>query len=247
MKKLIQAAVFSIIFAVANSAAAQVYKCTFVDKDSHQNKVIYTDAPCAMTSKQTLTDIQTASQLNAQNQQTIPVAQENSVDQAVTRAVLSRDFKLAKALATTKEHWRLIAVAEGEAPSNIEEAPQQQVAQNNECDLAKNDFESVSRTSWRDRDLVAAKKSIMYVACGVPESVQQPIYVAQGYGGIQSARWIAPYAYGWQRPYQHGDSNHHTNTGSNVSLSYRSKHVGLNVGSFGQQNSRYIQQTNSAW
>ncbi len=105
----------------------------------------------------------------------------------MTNAVLSRDFKLAKSLATTKEHWRLIAIAEGEAVAQplIAANTHPTASREDECAEAKYNFESVSRTSWRDKDLVAAKKSVMHVACGVPEPVQnQPIFVGRTFGGL---------------------------------------------------------------
>jgi hypothetical protein len=253
MKKCVQVAVLLVTFSFANNAAAQVYKCTFADKDSRQNKVVYTDTPCGKTGKQTLTDIQVKSALGEQNLQTAKLAQANALDEVVTRAVLKRDFKLAKSLATSKEHWRLIAIAEGEAP--VQTAPVLVVQNNdNTCDEAKLDFESVSRTSWRDKELVAAKKSMMYVACGVPEPVQQPIYVAR-YGGVQSTRWVAPYyaaPHGGHRPHHynnqsgnnhHGNHHNHANAVRGLSVSYKSKHFGVNVGGIDRHSTSTRQQT----
>ncbi len=39
-------------------AFAQVYKCTFKDEATRQNKVVYSDSPCGKAEKQTLTAIQ---------------------------------------------------------------------------------------------------------------------------------------------------------------------------------------------
>jgi hypothetical protein len=256
MKKCVQVAVLSITSAItftfSNNAAAQVYKCTFADKDSRQNKVVYTDTLCGKTGKQTLTDIQVKSPLGEQNLQTAKLAQTNALDEVVTRAVLRRDFKLAKSLATSKEHWRLIAIAEGEAPvqPSVQAVPVLIVQNNdNACDEAKLDFESVSRTSWRDKELVATKRSMMYVACGVPEPVQQPIYVAR-YGGLSSERWVAPYyaaPHGGHRPHHynnhHGNHHNHANAVRGLSLSYKSKHFGVNVGGFDRHSTSTRQQT----
>ena len=239
-------------FLLATQANAQVYKCTFIDNVTRQNKVVYTDSPCGKAQKQTLTAIQDKSQMTAQTAQTTQLAQTNAVDSAVTRAVLSRDFKLAKSLATTKEHWRLLAIAEGEAPlqpltlANI----QPEMSRADECAQAKDNFESVSRTSWRDKDLVGAKKSVMYVACGVPEPVQnRPIFVSQTYGGYGSLYNGRQYYPNHAVPHQarsHGAIGHHTypvnhhfygidQTGSSASLSYKSKHFGIHVNSINER------------
>ncbi len=237
-------------FLFASHVNAQVYKCTFVDDATRQNKVVYTDSPCHQAQKQTLTAIQTKSPpLSAQALQTVQLAQASAVDSAVTRAVLNQDFKLAKSLATTKEHWRLISIAEGEAaPQPLTVVNSQPiVSQVEECAQAKYDFESVSRTSWRDKDLVAEKKSVMHVTCGVPEPVvNRPLFVGQtfggfgGYGSLNSGRWHHPN----HIPHQirlHGDVHHHarphenrhyygrSHTSSGASLSYKSKHFGINV------------------
>lgn len=227
-------------FLLTTHVNAQVYKCAYVDDVTRQNKVVYTDSPCGKAQKQTLTAIQVKSTLNAQ------LMQAAALDSAVTRAVFKRDFKLAKSLATTKEHWRLIAIAEGEAPSQplILAYNEPEVSRIDECAQAKDNFELVSRISWRDKDLVAAKKSVMYVACGVPEPVQnRPIFIGQTYGGLSAGRWYQP---NHAMPYQtrpHDGVGHHAYpvnnhyhgrnyTGSSgVSLNYKSKHFGIQVDS----------------
>lgn len=242
-------------FLFTSHVNAQVYKCTFVDDATRQSKVVYTDSPCHQAQKQTLTAIQTKSPpLSAQALQTAQLAQlaqASAIDSAVTRAVLNQDFKLAKSLATTKEHWRLIAIAESEVAPEILVVVKNQpeVSTADECAQAKYDFESVSRTSWRDKDLVAAKKSVMYVACGVPEPVQnRPIFVGQtfggfgGYGSLYSGRWHHPNHIPHQiRPHDgvhhhaHPHENRHyygrSHTSSGASLNYKSKHFGINVNS----------------
>jgi hypothetical protein len=225
---------------------AQVYKCISVDDVTRQSKVVYTDSPCHQAQKQTLTAIQTkSSPLSAQAIQAAQLAQASAVDSAVTRAVLNQDFKLAKSLAVTKEHWRLITIAEGEAtPQPVIVATNQAVfSPEDECAQAKDNFEFVSRTSWRDKDLVAAKKSVMYVTCGVPEpAVNRPIFVGQAYGSLNTGHW-RPHNY---VPHQarHYDGighhayplAHHTHYGRShawggASLSYKSKHFGINFNS----------------
>ena len=238
----------------ATIANAQVYKCTSVDGVTRQHKVVYSDAACGKAEKQTLTAIQAKSQFNIQTSQisqATQLVQANAINSAVTRAVLNQDFKLAKSLAISKEHWRLIAIAEGEAAPQplIVANSRPEISRADECAQAKDNFESVSRTSWRDKDLVSAKKSVMYVACGVPEPVQnRPIFIGHtygGYGGYGSLynghRYQASHAVPHQaRPhesvgYHAYPINHHFHgrdqTGSNASLSYKSKHFGFSVNS----------------
>jgi hypothetical protein len=234
----------------ASLAFAQVYKCTFKDEVTRQNKVVYSDSPCGKAEKQTLTAIQAKSQSNIQAQQTTQLAQANALDLAVTNAVLGRDFKLAKSLATTKEHWRLIAIAESEAAPQVLTVANSQpvVSREVECAQATHDFDYVSSTSWRDRELVAAKKSVMYATCGVSEPVvTRPFFVGQtfgglNYGGLNTGRWPhRNHVNNQVRPY-HGVSHHnhpqmyrHHNGRSQAwggaSLNYRSKHFGINVNS----------------
>jgi hypothetical protein len=231
---------------VPSLAFAQVYKCTFKDEVTHQNKVVYSDSPCGKAEKQTLTGIQAKSQSNIQAQQTKQLAQANALDLAVTNAVLGRDFKLAKSLATTKEHWRLIAIAEGEtAPHVLTVANSQPVVSREvECAQATYDFDHVSSTSWRDRDLVAAKKSVMYAACGVSEPVvNRPLLVGQtfgglNYGGPNTGRWPHRNYLPHQASVRHHNPpqmyRHHNGRNqawSGASLNYRSKHFGINVNS----------------
>ncbi len=130
-------------FLFTSHVNAQVYKCTYVDDATRQNKVVYSDSPCGKAEKQTLTAIQTKSPpLSVQALQTAQLAQASAVDSAVTRAVLNQDFKLAKSLATTKEHWRLIAIAEEEAaPQPVIVVSNQAVfSPEDECAQAKDNF-----------------------------------------------------------------------------------------------------------
>jgi hypothetical protein len=230
----------------ASSTYAGVYKCTIWDKETKQNKVVYTDVQCAKSSKQTPTEIQVASSNKVSTRDIFSNnVRSDTVDQQVTRAVLNQDFKLAKSLAATKEHWRLIAIAEGESATPVTTVKTEQplfvqTNQENACEEARGDFEKTSRLYWRDRDLVATKKSMMFAACGVPEPLQsQPILV-----GI-------PYGIGWVRPhYNHHRPNHHytngyehqhnsVHNGGSLSLDYRSKQFGLQVNSARQNAASY--------
>lgn len=243
-------------FLLTTNVNAEVYKCTFVDNNTRQNKVVYSDVPCAKSEKQTLTAIQLKSQLTvpapnlAQTQaQKTPLAtqlaQAAAVDAALTRAVLNRDFKLAKSLAATKEHWRLIAIAEDEAALQPVIVTNNQAAllREAECAQSKDNFEIVSRTSWRDKDLVAAKKSVMYVACGLPEPVQNPpIFVGRTFGGLHSGLWYHPNHAVPHQAWPHRGVGQHTYpvdhryhsrhlTDDSASLSYKNKHFSINADS----------------
>jgi hypothetical protein len=220
----------------ANAAQAQVFKCSYVDKASRQTKTIYTDEPCTKTSKQTLVEFKAKPQQTAKNTQQnqspvnqTPVnqsanqeASNAALDNAVTQAVLNKNFELAKSLAVTKEHWRLIAVASQPAPVKAAVEPVQ-VAANNPCEDATKEFDYTSRVNWRDSDLIAAKKSIMYAACGINEPAQPVIigYAPYGYsyGGIRTTRWVPPAAYP-----QHDRWHHHPN-GNNTGGYYGNNQV----------------------
>jgi hypothetical protein len=227
-----------VLIIFASNAYAGVYKCTFWDERTKQSKVVYTDVQCAKSSKQTLTEIQATSSSKVSTRDIFSnnVPSDNA-DQLVTRAVLNRDFKLAKSLATTKEHWRLIAIAEGTPATTVktEQPLFVQTNQENACEEARGDFETTSRLYWRDTDLVATKKSMMFAACGVPEPVQsQPILVGVPYG------WGRPH-FNHHGPYHHtyGHEHHHNRVHNGASLSYRSKHIGLQINSVSQHSASY--------
>jgi hypothetical protein len=238
--QLLSGIVFLIGSFVCSHATAEVYKCTSFDKKTGQKKTSYTDAACADSAKQTLIEIQETSNL-ADN---VPLTDDAELDLRVSRAVLKHDFKLAKSLAMTKEHWRLISMAEGTERQQVRTVATSPVViarstRQDECTLARNDFEFTSRTQWRHKDSIAAKKSIMYAACGIsdPEYRSRPIVLVQPYGGvIQSSRWVAPRAY--HRPYNKYHGKHdlrHSHNRSGLSLYYKSKHFGLDVKSFRSQ------------
>lgn len=245
-------------FLLTTHVNAEVYKCTFEDNATSKTKVVYSDEPCSKSERQTLTTIQLKSPLTApdpnlaqvQTLQTPPTQLEQAeLDAAVTRAVLNRDFKLAKMLAVTKEHQRLIAVAEDKTvlPSEIVAHNQAVVAREVECAQAKDNFEVVSRTSWRDKDLVAAKKSIMYVACGIAEPVQnRPVFVGRAYrgfgasGSLHSGRWYHPHHVAPHQARPHRGIGHPAfpinrhyyggnHTGGSANLSYKNKHFSINA------------------
>lgn len=248
----------------ANSVGAQVYKCTFIDKNTHQTNVVYTDASCGNADKQSLTIIQThtlnQSKVSANNlpQDKLTATEtEAQLDNAVNQAVLGKNFAYAKSIAKTKEQWRLIALSEKVAePANVPNTSEP-TASNNDCKNARDDFESASRLSWRDDDLKAAKKSSMFAACGVAEpQPAQTILVNRSYhnhhnylqnnggynhGGIQSGHWVAPDA---NYPHNPNQTIHmaHDAQAEQVSTSFHlnitGKHFGVQASSFEQQNLR---------
>jgi hypothetical protein len=248
----------------ATNVSAQVYKCRYVDKAGHQTKVVYTDEPCSIGSKQTTANIQ-AKPIKVAQQNQLSAAQESSdaLDNAVTQAVLNKNFELAKSLAVTKEHWRLIAVANQPAPAKpaLEAVEPAQVVANNPCEDATKEFDYTSRVHWRDDDLIAAKKSIMYAACGVPEPApSQPVYIGQSYGYpypvIISNRWVPngrPHHNPWRHPTSNDQfrpnahdwrGNGHNNgqrAPEGLSVNIRSNRFGLQVGGYNQHSSRYNQ------
>lgn len=238
--QLIRSLVFLIGTALVNHATADVYKCTSFDRQSNQQQIVYTDTPCEERDKQTLISVQT-NPINAAE------ADDSTLDVKVARAVLKRDFQLAKSLATTKEHWRLISMAEGEPQTSVRTAPivAAQTQLRDDCAIARDDFESTSRTRWRDKDLIATKKSMMFAACGVAETVEQPSVVVVGnpYGHVQSRRWVGT-PYGpviHHQPYQKHHSNH-INSGGGLSIDYKSKHLGVRAQSGGIQKHTDIRQ-----
>lgn len=188
-------------FLCAPDAAAQVYKCTSFDKATQQNKTVYTDEPCAKSAKQSLTHIQAQTRLPAnQAPADETLAEKNaSLDKAVTEALLNKNFALAQSLAQTKEHWRMIAVAQKANPPVTLATTQytNQNAQLNACAQAKSDYEYTARTDWRDNALVAMKKDEMDAVCGgaSPQVVQNSVigggqFYNYPYGGVGASRWI---------------------------------------------------------
>lgn len=236
---------------VSHHAFAEVYKCTSSIKSSTHKSVVYTDIPC----KQSAGHVQTVTQakLKLANSYSSTSSEASNIDLLVSRAVLNREFALAKSLAKTKEHWRLISLAEGRhtVSSKPVAAPIVIVkdTSRNDCVVARRDFESTSRTRWRQKRLVAAKKSAMFAACGVAEPVQQyrPIVVGQTYGGVHSSRWVAP-GYGrkvYHRPYAQHHKKHrfqHVRNKSGLFINYKSKHFGLRAQSSGIQQHTDIRQ-----
>lgn len=240
--QLVNSVVFLMGTLIASHAVADVYKCASIDSQSNQEQIVYTDTPCDDQVKQTLISVQTKP-VNAPE-----INHDSTLDVSVAQAVLKRDFQLAKSLATTKEHWRLISMAEGEAQTSVRTAPiviaQPEIR--DACADARNDFESTSRTRWRDKDLIATKKSMMFAACGVAETVEQTgtVIVGNPYGQIQSRRWIGT-PYGpviYHQPYHKKYHSNRINSGGGLSIDYKNKHIGVRAQSGGLQKQTDIRQ-----
>ena len=213
----------------AGNASAQVYKCTSVDSKTQQNKTVYTDVPCAKSAKQFLTNIQPRARLPANQQSSLAnTAQSDSnaaLDKAVTHALLDKNFALAQSLAQTKEHWRLIAIAQKNSAPEIASVNSynNQNAQLNACAAEKNDYALAARVDWRDDALIAIKKDEMDAICGGGLPVQSSV-VSMGqiysypYGGIGAPRWRGANYYHGMRPnnqYGHRSDERETSPHSN--------------------------------
>ncbi len=127
-------ALFFLMLIIFNQANATIYKCTIIDpldkymeseSNANKEKTVYSDEPCDDNAKQNIVVIQPSS-----IQSTPQSNSQQDLDSLVTQAVLKQDFTTAKRLATTKGHWRLIAIAEGNARV-IAQLPTQQVIVNN--------------------------------------------------------------------------------------------------------------------
>lgn len=184
---------------ISSGAFAEVYKCTVLDADTHKSTVTYSDAPCAKSAQQTVTDIPVAGTAP-------PVPTQTQTDLRVKQAILNGDFDQAKSLATTSAHWQSIATAEAQAKAAASEPVLAAEPDNNsraDCVNAQAAFDYAVRNQWRDRELVAAKKSIMQAACGVGVDATQasPLVVESPYAGIRHTRQILfPYGYGQVGP-----------------------------------------------
>lgn len=247
---LLRVTTFLMLTVVTSYAQAEVYKCTSSVKQSSHNNVVYSDTPCNLSAGNAQTFTQT--KLKLVDSDFVTNVDAADIDLLVSRAVLNGEFALAKSLAQTKEHWRLISLAEGRTIVSTKPIAPVIIVKGtarNECAIARNDFESTSRTKWRQKRLIAAKKSSMYAACGIAEPMLQnrPIVIGQSYGGIQSSRWIAP-SYGrvvYHRPYgKHYKKHHsqHAQSKNGFSLHYKSKHFGLRAQSLATKKHTDIRQ-----
>ena len=219
---------------------AQVYKCTSFDSRNNKESTVYTDTPCGGQHQQTVINLPVK-----------PIAtvspDQSSLDLRIAQAVLDQDFALAKSLATSKEHWRLISMAEGKQLT-VKTAPvvTNQIVADNACTAARNAYESAASARWPDEALISIKKSSMYAACGVTDPIDQNsvIVVGNRNGGIQSSRWIGlPYGpIVYNRPHFNKHHSHRINGGGGLSINYQNKHFGVRAQSGGLQKQTDIRQ-----
>jgi hypothetical protein len=243
----------------ANSGFAQVYKCTAIDANSQQAKVAYSDMPCDKTAKQSATDITELAKNSVKNQTVKYTSAE--LDNAVTQAVLNKNFVLAKSLAKTKEHWRLIAITESASQTAPMAARDQannvaQSSADNACERAQQDYDSTYRLYWRDKELIAAKKSVMFATCGVPENeiyaepvIYRPVIVVQPYARPYHAHKGHNYDqnYGADSYYNPAQAYHRplpmvnrsTGLQASASIGFRSKNFNVQATSFEEQSTHH--------
>lgn len=233
--------ILPVVMLATGHANAQVYKCTSFDSLNNKEITIYTDSPCGEQLKQTVINVSVKTNATVSPDQ-------SSLDLRVAQAVLDQDFALAKSLATSKEHWRLISMAEGKQQLTVNTAPivTNQIAAQNDCTAARNAYESAASARWPDEALITIKKSSMYAACGVAEPVDQNsvIVVGNRYGGIQSSRWIGT-PYGpivYHRPRFNRHHSRHDYDGGGLSINYQSKHFGVRAKTGGLQRQTDIRQ-----
>ena len=233
--------VFPVVMFATGNASAQVYKCTSFDSMNNKQRTVYTDMPCGEQVKQTLINVPV-------NTNATVSPEQSSLDLRVAQALLEQDFALAKSLARSKEHWRLIGMAEGKQQLTVKTVPDMsnQIDAQNECKFARNAYESASSARWQDEALITIKKNSMYEVCGVAESIDQNrlIVIGNRYRGVQSSRWIGiPYGpIVYNRPHYYRRHSHQTNREAVLSINYQSKHLGVRAQTGGLQKQRDITQ-----
>ncbi|MFV1922763.1 MAG: hypothetical protein ACMZ63_09180 [Methylotenera sp.] len=235
----ISGVILPVTMLAAGHANAQVYKCTSYDSLNNKEITIYTDAPCGEQLKQTVINVPVKTYTTASPNQ-------SSLDLKVAQAVLDQDFALARALATSKEHWRLITMAEGKQLT-VKTAPivANQMNTQNECAAARNAYELAAGARWPDEELIAIKKISMYAACGVSDPLDQNSVVVVGnrFGGIQPSRWVGlPYGpIVYNRPHFNKHPPHRINRGG-LSINYQNKRFGVRAQTGGLQTQTDIRQ-----
>jgi hypothetical protein len=167
-----------LLWVFSASANAQVYKC----KGANQ-QVVYSDSPCAKGHVEVITDIMVFDPGSpAEDGQSRVMRQ---LDNAVIAAINANDMTRAKALATTPEHKAWVAQAEKELanqPQKSEATLKAEMASSSACENAKRNLEAEANSSFSNPDVLNARKSLMYTACGVVEPViiqqqSQPGYI----------------------------------------------------------------------
>ncbi|PKO52166.1 MAG: hypothetical protein CVU26_07135 [Betaproteobacteria bacterium HGW-Betaproteobacteria-2] len=157
----------SLLIIFSTSAHAQVYKCK-----NAENQIIYSDTPCLPGSQEIATDIGTLQPGNADPDAAAGILRQ--LDAAVKSAIAANDMTRANALATTEKHreWITAAIREqaqqpGKSPAEL----QAQKASSSECATAKRNLEAEANARASNPEVLSARKSLMYAACGIVEPV----------------------------------------------------------------------------
>ncbi|MDP2247735.1 MAG: DUF4124 domain-containing protein [Nitrosomonadales bacterium] len=187
------------------SAHAQVYKC----KSANQ-QVVYSDSPCDKGHVEVITDIMMFDSNSPTEDSQSRVMRQ--LDNAVISAINANDLDRAKALATTSEHKAWVAQAEKEIasqPQKSEATLKAEMASSTACENAKRNLEAEAKASFSNPEVLEARKSLMYAACGVIEPVviqqqSQPSYI---YGYPYRFRYNE--SKGYRKDYGHRKGSDH--------------------------------------
>lgn len=169
---------FPCLLAFSLSVHGQVYKCIGMDQ-----QVIYSDSPCANGHGEIVTDITVAVPDSPVEDNRNRIMRQ--LDDAVISALLANDLVRAKALSTTAQHRAWIMEAEKELasqPQKSEATLKAEMASSTACRKAKASLEAEANASYSNHEVLEARKSLMYAACGVVEPVViqqqvQPDYI----------------------------------------------------------------------
>ena len=139
----------------ASAHAAEVYKCT-----NASGKVEFTDAPCGTQRKSTVVDVR-----------------PNSLDNSAVREQLLKieNRSLQDKLAATQPTPATALQEQSDSPRADSQA----------CRSAKRDAEVAATSVENNRDLIRARRSAVYIACGVREPDRQITNVNVGNRGDQ--------------------------------------------------------------
>lgn len=166
----------------SGQVVAQTYHCK-----SQSGQISYSNSPC--TDKNSTVKImkpfptdQTVSVQTSSNAQPPPYSRY--LDAKVDEAIGTKDYRLARQLALTSDHWRKIREAEkNDAAVNMGKTPADilfEKSKTEECVSARRSHE-LAAGSHRDSNdaFIEAKRISMYSACGMPEPARPNILINQ--------------------------------------------------------------------
>ncbi|RFC32325.1 MAG: hypothetical protein DID92_2727745318 [Candidatus Nitrotoga sp. SPKER] len=156
----------------SGQVVAQTYNCK-----SQSGQISYSNSPCTGNSitvkiMEPFPADQTVSVQTSGNAQSSPYSRH--LDAKVDEAIGTKDYRLAKQLALTSDHWRKINEAEkNDAAVNFGKTPTDllfEKSKTEECVNARRSHELAAGSSRDSNDaFVEAKRISMYSACGMPE------------------------------------------------------------------------------